>query len=436
MAEPQYQSTVNGQEVQQADLNLLGTTSGLSDDRVLAELTRLVVYDGTNVYKAIMPFATKAPKLTGGSIGIVDNGTVCPTRSANGSILIQPFRGIVGSRVAAGTSALQNWRDIRSAIFIGSSTSLAATIALAANASGNPRWDLVYATVTVDTTTANVNRKIKDPSSGAVTTSAVSISLVSTVSVTVLTGTPGATPVVPTLPADSGNTYNIPLAVVAVPTGFSATSTVSGLNIRDYVNGGPGLARIADLSVASGTMRARPANGNNDGEGTYLTNFPWLPANAVPRPAMFMPASFVGMDLIWIEIDLFTPGSYSHPTGSVVDSSMDWRNRFTLSFNAVTGAGITNFATKGSLVGTSDGLPSNLHSVASQQQDFQIGNTMGLTRVVYYGDHSTNPFITAGATVTLAASATTGELLVTITGTPQAAFWLAVFVSPQFPNLL
>src|ERR1019366_6509134 len=45
MAEPQYQSTVNGQEVQQADLNLLGTTGGLSDDRVIAELTRLVVYD-------------------------------------------------------------------------------------------------------------------------------------------------------------------------------------------------------------------------------------------------------------------------------------------------------------------------------------------------------------------------------------------------------
>lgn len=435
MAEAQYQNTVNGQEVQQADLNLLGTTAGLADDRVLAELLRLPPYDGTNVYKAIIPYAVKGPILTGGSVGVSNTGTVGPSGSADGKILIRPFRGIVGSRVAAGTNAIINWRDIRSAIFIGSSTSLTALISLAANSSGNARWDLVYATVTVDTTTPTVTRKIKDPSSGAVSSTPVSVTVVSTIAVTVLAGTPSGTPVIPTLPADSGNTYNIPLAAVAVPNGFSATSSVGALDIRDYVNGGPGVARIADLSGATGTLRARPANGNNDGQGTYRTNFEWNPASSIPRPAMFLPPSFVGAELVWIELDLFNTGAYSHPTGSVVDSSMDWRNRFTIAFSAVAGAGGSNFAPAGAIVGTADGYPSNPHS-AINSQGFQIGNTMGLTRVVYYGDHSTDGFITAGASVTLAASASTGELVITITGTPQCGIWLAVLASPQYPNLI
>ncbi len=114
MAEPQFQLVDNGQEVQQADFDLLGQTSGLADDRVLAEFLRFPPYTGT-VVKAIYPYGTSTS---------ASAATVSAPGTASGSVLINPFRAIVGSRTAAATDALKSWRDVRSGVLVGGGGSI------------------------------------------------------------------------------------------------------------------------------------------------------------------------------------------------------------------------------------------------------------------------------------------------------------------------
>ncbi len=139
MAEPIYQHELDGQEVEQEDINLLGRTGGLADDRVLAELLRLAPFDGTNTAKAILPFALRA----------ADSGTVVPN-GATGSVRILPFRAIIGSRTSIATDPLAAWRDIRSSVYSQTTGSgaLGAAAAFAPNTTTTPRWDLVYAAFT------------------------------------------------------------------------------------------------------------------------------------------------------------------------------------------------------------------------------------------------------------------------------------------------
>src|SRR5689334_8947870 len=110
--ENRFQHSLNGQSVQQADLNLLGETSALADDRVFAELFRMQPYDGATVRKGVLPFGHSASANAG---LVVPNG-------ATGSVLVNPLRAFVGSRTAVATSAKANWRDIRSALAVGSTT--------------------------------------------------------------------------------------------------------------------------------------------------------------------------------------------------------------------------------------------------------------------------------------------------------------------------
>src|ERR1700728_290119 len=132
MAEPIYQHELDGQEVEQEDINLLGTTSGLADDRVLAELLRLAPFDGTNTAKAILPYALRA----GDSATVVPNG-------ATGSVRVLPFRAIIGSRTTIATDPLAAWRDIRSSVYAQTTGggAFGAAAVFAPNPGLTSRWD-------------------------------------------------------------------------------------------------------------------------------------------------------------------------------------------------------------------------------------------------------------------------------------------------------
>src|ERR1700719_1812588 len=115
MAEDFLQLAQNGVEVEQGDINLLGSVGGLADDHVLAELLRLAPFSGT-VAKAVLPFGhtqSAAP-------------TVAPN-GASGSVVVSPFRVIVGSRdTTANIGVRANWNDLRSGICAGATLPLAA----------------------------------------------------------------------------------------------------------------------------------------------------------------------------------------------------------------------------------------------------------------------------------------------------------------------
>jgi hypothetical protein len=119
MAEPIVSPTLDGQELEVPDIANLGAVAGLADDRVLAELLRITPYDGTNVYRGVVPFAVRS------ALGATSpGGTVQSSGIGNGSVVVNPFRAIVGSRNAPGTfppndpaagyqpASLANWREI------------------------------------------------------------------------------------------------------------------------------------------------------------------------------------------------------------------------------------------------------------------------------------------------------------------------------------
>lgn len=443
MAEPQTNLAVDGQEFAIADINSLGSVAGLAEDRVFSEWLRLSPFDGANTYKTILPYGFLAIEgLTPGNP--TNYGTVQPTGSANGSVNVFPFRAVVGSRTSVGTSVLANWRDIRTAIFTGASA-FSQTIALASNASGNPRWDLIYATVSVDTASGTQTRRVKSPTTGVVTSGTQTTALVNTVTVTVLQGTPGATPAIPALPSDSGSLYNIALAAVRVPNGFGAGTTIVNADIRDQV-------KISALqSPTTGVMRIRAASGNNDQAGTYDTDAlgpgVWIPASAGQRPGPFLPPGLVGGEMVLVEVDLTMSAHPSHAVGSVVDDTIDWRSRFILAIGQGTSVSIAfgNDPTGGT--GAVSQFPFPAQNALSQAAagaiyDIQLSSTFrhadspiaNANPVWQYSGNGSNGMAN-GAQVALYVLSTDGVLRWWNNGTPSARrlfFW--IMATASFPN--
>lgn len=312
MAEAIYQHELDGQEVEQEDLNLVGRTGGLADDRVLAELLRLTPGDGTNVAKAILPFGHRGSNW----------GTLVPN-GATATVRVLPFRAIIGARAAVSSSPLDAWRDIRSAVYAATTgaNALGAAVAFAPNAAGLPRWDLVYLAFTPDANGPSRTRYVRDPNTGAVSSPTVVTTLVQQLTVLVAQGTPSATPAPPAAPLDGGGTYYIPLAYVRIDATFNATSTLLPGDILS-------IAPVVSLSRASGGVSLQPANQQFAVGGSALTAdrvAAWATTRA--RPSFFLPPDMVGGESRLIALD-FSTQNPSHPMVlGVVDDSRDWRNR-------------------------------------------------------------------------------------------------------------
>lgn len=337
--EDRQQLAVDGEEVALEDLNAGWKTASLQDDRVLAELYRLPPFSSAAA-KAIVPYGIQGATYDGSS-------TVETTGSANGSVRVMPFRAIVGSRstvatfIAAGETAVQaakdNWRDIRSGVFANSSdgSTLPFVQAIVANSSGNPRWDLIYAQISVEVNGSSDTRYVRPASGGAPAPATEVLTLQCPVTIAVVQGTPGASPAFPSAPADSGGNYYIPLAFVRVPNGFTAGSTIASGDI--YVVSPPGR-----ISRAAGVMGLQPANQTNKQGGTSQTNYPWA-TSAGARPAPYLPPEMLGGEMRFFGANF--GGSDTFANGAVVDDSVDWRYRAFMVFaQAITRSGGAQFA--------------------------------------------------------------------------------------------
>ncbi len=314
----------NGQEVTTGDINQLGDAGAYADDRVLAELLRMAPYDGT-VVKGVLPYTEDTVSGSGTDTFANDAfATVTLSGSANGSVLIRPFRALIGARTAVGTDSKKSWRDVRSAIYLGSTTVRNGTLQITtANSSGSPRWDLVYAAVSVDANTSAVTRYIKDPLTGAITSPTTVAQLTTTVTVGSVTGTPSGSPALPTIPSDAAGVYYIPLAYVRIPTGFT---TGSAIGITDIWT----VAPVVPMSRVTGVSTVRPANGQNApgvGNMTAAARNAWA-TTGVP-PLSYLPSTSVGSEKLLIAMDLLDASSanWSLANYAIVDNSRDWRNR-------------------------------------------------------------------------------------------------------------
>jgi hypothetical protein len=355
--EDRFQLAQNGQSVLEADLELLGEVSALADDRVFAEMFRATPYNGSTVARGVLPYAHATQN--GTAALVAPNG-------ASGSVLVNPFRALIGSRTAVASDAKKNWRDIRTAIGVGTTT-LAQTVAIGANASGNPRWDLVYAAVAVDANGASVTRKVKDPTTKVISSQNVVTTQKTTVTLGVTAGTAAANPDGPAAPPDAGGTYYIPLAYVRVPNGFGASSTVLDTDLGV-------IASTIRLSNATGGRSLAPANSLFKQGGAAISNAriqTW--GSSGTRPHYFAPSTLSGGDSLLIALDL-TTGSLSHADLSVIDDSRDWRGRLCKWVAAV---GTDPFAWSGStLAVTPFDTSAETLNVATRPVTYGIGHTL------------------------------------------------------------
>lgn len=419
--ESQYQHTTNGQAVYEADLNLLGENGALADDRVFAELLRMTplgIDGGASVTKGVMPFKVNV------HLGLAALPQ-CLVQAGTGGVTVHPFRAFVGSRAVVASGAKANWRDIRSAIMLGSTTALDTAVALDATAGGVQRIDMVYAAVTVDANDTGVVRKVKDPVTGQITTATVTATKSTTVTLGVVKGADNVT-ALPSIPSDAGGTYYIPLAYVHVPASFSGATAVAPENVWE-------VAPPVSLAESSGASSLRVANGNWDHNGTVQTRAPFVFAGRTPAA---MPSVASGSTARLIAVDLHS-ATKSHNSGDIVDFSVDWRCRvFKVYASGIASGSSPDFPWRTT---GANHVPSHAASKAwDMGQSFTSDTTLpsGATgAAVCVFDNTSLPAIAGGASVALYVDAADGNLRVDYSGTAPACklfFW--VEASAQMGN--
>jgi len=311
--EAQYQHTVEGQEVGQEDLNLLGENAALADDRALAELLRVPPYsvggDFTPVIKAVMMAGFDDAE------GTARTGHHSVVESSDGvsQVYVCPFRAVVGTRAAGNGKA---WlRDIRTAVYANPAGSGRTTVVLDATAS-NHRWDLIYARVDVDANQDPKTRYVKGVD-GVVAAQEIVTQLLTEVIIGVTKGVEGASPERPALLADGGGSYYIPLAYVLLEHP-SASAVIPAGRIQE-------VAPIIQIASAAGGAPLRPCNQLYLPDG--LNDASWAIASP-GRPRSFLPPTLCGslrrvVGLAWGTSGDDTPLDAS----TVLDDSIDWRDR-------------------------------------------------------------------------------------------------------------
>ncbi len=424
--EKQYQILNDGQELSEDDLESIGEQCGLADDRVFAEFLRMPVALSTQVARCVIPYTENS--MVGDFRPYFHTLDIVRTNGASGKVRVNPIRAYVGSRTLVASDPKENWRDIRSAVLVGSTT-LHTEIALSANSSGNARWDLVYAVISPDANEATVSRKVKNPSTGVITSVSVSVNKVTSISVSKVTGTPSGTPALPTLPADGGGNYYIPLAYVRVPNGFNASSTV----LSDWILH---QAPHIPISHVTGVATAMPASSNRE-VVTAVTDSTTLTTTRVAtwgstgtKPNYYLPPQMLGEETIWIAIDATdaSAANWSHADESVVDDSRTWENRV-FTWQAFCNVGDFAWTFPGN-----DHTPSAVSgsSASGFGQSFEIDTTTTTAdgMAIMIVDNTTLPGLGSGRTVKLYIDSN-GDLAVTISGQLDSKLFVRLTASPM-----
>ncbi len=426
--------TLNGQEVQQDDLNLIATDAALSDDLVLSELFRLTPYAGGSVTKGLLTYGASS---SGGGGLVRSNG-------ATNSVRVYPCRALIGSIVTAGTDAVANFQDSRSAVFVGDLTAAYTVKTISSNLTVNNRWDLVYLRVDRDLPEAVVPRYIK-AAGPPITETPTSISVVTNtvVSVGVVTGTASAAPVFPALPADGAGAYHIPLAYLVVEAGFTTLSTMESFYIYDQ-------APILSFSKTTGAVVTRPATTSFKRTGPAMSRttggdtgtLGWSIGDG--RPPVYIPPSMTGEDVIYIALDLghaSITSNWSQLPVTVIDDSVDWRNRM---FSWTVQAKSTSIGFPWSDSGSSALIASNITNPNSSTANLAFGfgqsfvaDTGVQAWALHVEDNTLGRAMAVSTALYIYVDLTTGNLMFTCAGTfPTATFFIRLAATAQYPNYL
>ena len=434
MSELRHRVRTSGREILQDDLDTTsGDTAGLSVSRCLQQLYNMPAYDGSNVAKGVLAL--------GSAVVTADSAT---TIGDVGAVLVHPFRAMIGSRTAAGSDHPANVRDIRSGLFVGDRSDNSYHIDLAGDpADLHPRIALIYASVIVDDQVATRTRYHKDISSGVVSNVLLSTANDDTVSVNVVYGTPATAPTYPSLPADGGGVYNVPLAYVFVPNAAIATGITSPLFIEE-------VAPLLTFTTGSGGASCSVAQLNYDTSLWANSRAPGITNSG--RDSSFMPRTFGGEESLHLALDLLSASSSSWnvATGQVVDATRDWRRRTFVIFCSVQGAsspGTTDFAwgwaendttathncVPQRLGGGSMGVTNTMLMSQSMTDDSVVGMSITGPQIAYLNNTNLSA-IDASGSFALWVDPSTGAMKVAVQGTPKVKAYLWIQASAQFAN--
>lgn len=421
--ERQFYHSSNGQEIEESDINLVAEDAALADDRVFAELFRLRPYDSMTM-----------GAVTKGILGYSEGPTLEPF-GASGSVKINPFRPLVGCPTESSTDTLLNWRNIRSAVFVGDSPNLYTTQSLTANSSGNPRWDLVYCRVDIDTNEANVDRYVATAGPPA-TETLTSLPVVKTTlnTVGVVSGATSATPDLPSLPVDSSTSFFVPLSYILVPDGFSSTTTVLPGWIFEA-------CPVVPISSVTSTNTSRPASAQNTAGGAVISTSV-IEAWPSGRPEVYMPPSMVGSETLYIALNLqdANPTNWSQGNNTVIDDSRDWRNRVFHWIAQTDSGGSTLFAWDESAAGN---IIPHLDSAGANTSSGNQANGMGrsfngdvgdFAGVCYLTDQNVGGSISSGEWILIGVNMIDGKLYIQTSSNPGVRAFVILTASSQFAN--
>lgn len=311
-----YEQTVEGAELRRPNLNDIARAAAQSEDWVLGELLRPWAAGGAlpsgSVDKIILPAGFN--RLTGGSFGTNEFAVVAPSGSTNGSLLIAPFRAIIGTRSAAAGEGWMN-REVISGLFAPTVDGTWTNRVFITAVTSNRRWDLIYARVDIAGAESAEVRYFKGDDDNVAPTT-VSVKRTVNVTVGVVQGTEAASPTVPALPADTATVFYIPLATVIVDAFFTVPGNIliSKRAIRE-------IAPIGNVAPVVGGCDARPAVTWSQNQGLSS----WL--GQASRPDLYLPADMTGRVERFFTMDFRGTPPFALGTSVIIDETIDWRRR-------------------------------------------------------------------------------------------------------------
>lgn len=322
-----------GIELTAQDWNTVTQLSSKAQDYVFAELFRMQPRGGAAA-KGVLPFGFYG--FNSGTAGIVTvTGISSPT------LLVNPFRALIGSNVTAPpASPLDSWREIRSVVAAspnpGDSFTYSVTLP---NTVSNNRIDLIYAHVTLSKVTSSQTMYERDPTTGVISQSTLTEQSDDTVAIAFVSSAEASSPVAPALPSDGTPTaadFYIPLAYCYIAHPF--TGSMSNVRLQE-------VAPVIPISRTMGAGSLLPGNQQYATSGAMLTATPFAISGIPHRPETYIPPTMCGKEerLFCFRWD-GNPKSPAVNTTAVIDNSVDWRQRlFKWRAYAVHNSGASSF---------------------------------------------------------------------------------------------
>jgi hypothetical protein len=301
---PKLQIAVDGQGVALEDLHVLAEAA-LGEDRALELVSHMNqrVGPGGRSIVPLYPFNSGV-----GALGVPAQGPLLTP--AVGGASLSPFA------VHVGPPSVTDPLGGRFAAVLGENTiGFVSTVA-------NNRWDLLYARIDVDINGPSVDRVVK-AADGTVGSQSLAVTKNCTVSLGTVTGQEAGSPIRPAVPADGGGAYYVPIAYVFLPHPYTNGQTIAKTFLHEVAPvirpGAPHCAPVAQLNGRNSQGLSGTDKIWNQQTGTWDTND--------RPPDGYLPATMVGEEKRLITLDFETGPSVPLNATTLLDNSIDWRNR-------------------------------------------------------------------------------------------------------------